>query len=321
MTVARLAGRVTGGSTGPGAPSLVAGMVCCWSRGLRQSADVVPGGDEVGGPGPACLDVEAALAAAASQPGGGVQDAVAQGLRFGLGEGAVEGEQLEPGEQGRGGQGGGLPGLVYRQRGGGEFADPAVVAGADGIFDLGMPPVSGVDVGGLAQPALGGRGPVGNPQAVSPAVFGLEQGQLGTGVRALAAGEDPHRGGPGGQMVPGWPFAQQAGQLGDVRLFDPAPEVPAVQVPAGALGAPLAGLAALIDRDLPGAGRDGADRGLLPLAQLPADRVDDLVAAPGGEGIQPGDQAVAGPAPSQVTISRRLNAGGSAVIAASSTVR
>ena len=42
------------------------------------------------------------------QPGGGVQDAVAQGLGLGAGEGAVEGEQLEPRQQGGGGQGQGL---------------------------------------------------------------------------------------------------------------------------------------------------------------------------------------------------------------------
>src|SRR5437773_1126373 len=114
-------------------------------------------------------------------------------------------------------------------------------------------------------------------------------------MRALTAGEDPHLGGPPGQLVPGRAFAQQPGQLGDVRLFDPAPAVPAVQVAAGALGAPLADLAALIDGDLPGLGRDGGDRGPLPLAQLPANRVDHLVAGPGGELVQPGDQVVAGP--------------------------
>jgi len=66
------------GSTGPeGAPSLVAGMAWCWSGGLRQSADPIPGDDDVSGPGPAGLDLQLALAAAAGQAGGGVQDAVA----------------------------------------------------------------------------------------------------------------------------------------------------------------------------------------------------------------------------------------------------
>src|SRR5260370_28846027 len=113
-------------------------------------------------------------------------------------------------------------------------------------------------------------------------------------MRALAAGEDPLLPGPPVELVSRGAFAQQAGQLGDVRFFDPAPPaVPAVQVAAGALGAPLADLAALIDGDLPGLGRDSGDRGALPLAQFPANRVDHLVARPGGEGVQPGDQVVA----------------------------
>ena len=68
----------------------------------------------------------------------------------------------------------------------------------------------------------------------------------------LAASEDPHRLGPALRLVPARAFAQQPGQLGDVRFFDPAPVVPAVPVSAGALGAALADLPALIDRDLPG---------------------------------------------------------------------
>jgi hypothetical protein len=55
-------------------------------RGGRQGADMVPGGDDVRGTGPAGLDVEVALASAASQPAGGMQDAVAQCLRLGVGE-------------------------------------------------------------------------------------------------------------------------------------------------------------------------------------------------------------------------------------------
>src|SRR5437773_564002 len=83
VTVARLAGRVAG-FHGPGAfLPLVAGAVWRWSGGLWQGADAVPGGDDVSGPGPGGLDVEAALAAAAGPPGGGVQDAGARaGRRF-----------------------------------------------------------------------------------------------------------------------------------------------------------------------------------------------------------------------------------------------
>jgi hypothetical protein len=45
------------------------------------------------------------------------------------------------------------------------------------------------------------------------------------------------------------------------------------------------------------------------------------VAGPGGQRIQAGDQPWLAPAPSQVTISRRRKAGGSAVIAASKISR
>jgi hypothetical protein len=99
-------------------------MVCCWSGGLWQGADLVPGGDDVSGPGPGGGDVEAVPAAAAGQPGCGVQDA--QGLRRGAGEGGVQGEELEPGQQCRGGQCGSLPGLVDGQRTGRVLADAAV---------------------------------------------------------------------------------------------------------------------------------------------------------------------------------------------------
>ena len=95
----------------------------------------------------------------------------------------------------------------------GKLAEAGVFAGADAVLDPGVDAVGGVDVGQLAAPAGCAGGQVGDPQGVPPAVGGLEQGQLGAGVRALAAGEDPHRRGPDGELVPGWAFAQQGGQL------------------------------------------------------------------------------------------------------------
>jgi hypothetical protein len=90
-------------------------------------------------------------------------------------------------------------------------------------------------------------------------------------------------------------LAQQRCRPGDLRCFDPAPAVPAAQVTAGLIGAPLADLSASVDRDLPGASRDGADCGAFPAAKFPADGVDDLAAGPGGQLIQPGDQGVGWP--------------------------
>jgi hypothetical protein len=97
------------------------------------------------------------------------------------------------------------------------------------------------------------------------------------GVRALAAGKDPHRLGPAGDLVAGRPFAEQAGQLGDVRFLDPAAAVRAVPITAGVAGSALADLAALIDGDLPGSLGHQLDRAAFPLAQLPADRVGQLI--------------------------------------------
>jgi hypothetical protein len=99
---------------------------------------------------------------------------------------------------------------------------------------------------------------------------------------------------------PGRALAQQGGQHADVGFFDPAPAVW-----AGVISAALTDLAAVVDGDLPGAVRDGRDRGALALTQVPAHGVDELVARPGGQGVQLLDEPVAGAGPSQVTISRR----------------
>src|SRR6266487_663261 len=53
----------------------------------------VPGGGDRWCPGPGGGDFEAAPTAAGRQAGGGVQDAVAQGLGLGPGQGAVERQQ------------------------------------------------------------------------------------------------------------------------------------------------------------------------------------------------------------------------------------
>ena len=209
-------------------------------------------GHDALGPGPTGLDLQAAPSSAAAQPGGGVQNAVAERLRLGAGQGAVQGKQPEPGQHGGGGQGGGLPRLVHRQRGGGVLADAAVFPGADGIFDPGMDPLSGVDVGILAQPALGVCGPVRSPQGVPPAVVGLEQRELSSRVGGARGGRRPASSRATFELVSGRAAAQQRRQFGDVRLFDPAPAVPAAQVAARRIGAALADLAVGIDRDLPG---------------------------------------------------------------------
>jgi hypothetical protein len=82
-----------------------------------------------------------------------------------------------------------------------------------------------------------------------------------------------------------------------VGFFDPAGLVRAARICARVPGAALADLAGRVDGDLPGLVRDQAQRGPLPLAQHPADRVGQLVSAAARQRVQPGDQAVAGPGP------------------------
>ena len=92
------------------------------------------------------------------------------------------------------------------------------------------------------------------------------------------------------QLVPGRAFAEQPGQLGDVRFLDPARPVRAGSVCAGVIGAALADLAAAIDRGLPGLLRDQPQRGLLPLAQRPA-RPSRSAHSRGGRPAYPGGRS------------------------------
>src|SRR6266516_506982 len=295
MTVARLAGRLAGVPRSPKCPFLPGGTGSGWSGGVRDGLDAVPCGGDRLGPGPTDGDFQGSAAPAVHEAGSGVQDAVAQRLRLGPGEVAVQGQQLQPGQQDARGHGRVQPGLVQPVVMRWEMAEPGVLAGADHVLHPGMDAVGCVDVGALAQPAPRVRGPVRYPQAVAPAVFGLEQGQLRAGVRPLPAREDPHRLRPGAELVAAGAFAQQPGQLGDVRFFYPALAVRAARIGAGVTGAALADLALAVDRGLPCRPGDLADRGPLPRAQLPADGVGELVAVPSGEPVQFPDQGMAGP--------------------------
>src|SRR5262249_59707413 len=108
-------------------------------------------------------------------------------------------------------------------------------------------------------------------------------------------GEAAKGGGRAVELATAGTLAQQPGQLGDAGFLDPAFAVAAAAVSARLSGAALADLTAVIDRDLPRLRGHHLERGALPLAQLPADGVDELVARPRGQRIQPLDQPVAGP--------------------------
>jgi len=55
-----------------------------------------------------------------------------------------------------------------------ELAEAGAFAGAHGVFDPGVHPVGGVDIGWVSAPAPQLCRQVGGPQGVAPAVFGFE---------------------------------------------------------------------------------------------------------------------------------------------------
>jgi len=74
VTAARLSGRVAGVPLALGWVVAGTGHVLCLSGSAGEDADAVPGGGDVGGPGPAGLYFQLPPAGAAGDPGGGVQD-------------------------------------------------------------------------------------------------------------------------------------------------------------------------------------------------------------------------------------------------------
>jgi hypothetical protein len=73
-------------------------------------------GGELVGPGPGFGDADLAFAPAMDDAGGGVQQAVAQGLGLGPGERSVQAEQAQPAQQVGGDGGGQAPGAVDLDR-------------------------------------------------------------------------------------------------------------------------------------------------------------------------------------------------------------
>src|SRR3984957_17284009 len=132
------------GSTGPGGPFFLAGTGFSWSDWVRYRLDALPGGDDLVGPGPGGGDLEGPAASAADEAGGGVQEAVAQRLRLCFRQVALQGQQLQPGQQDAGGHRGVEPGLVDLVVVRGEMSQPGALPGADDVLD------AGVDGGGAA---------------------------------------------------------------------------------------------------------------------------------------------------------------------------
>src|ERR1019366_7009459 len=139
----------------------------CWSGSLRERVDTLPRGRDLISPRPGRLDLQAAAPPAAYQTGRSVwgsalarspsrASSLSQASRICPVIEAVSHAALIPKSKE-------------------EMADSAVLPGADRILDPGVDPVGGVDIGGLAEPASGVRGPVRGPQGVPPAVPGHQR--------------------------------------------------------------------------------------------------------------------------------------------------
>src|ERR1039458_3494679 len=197
MTVARLPGRMAGGSTGPGgspswiAKTIFAGQGACGSASIRCHAAVISSAHgQVAWifrrrrrpprtrRAAACSTGRSVLGSALARSPSRASS-LSQASRICPVIEAVSHAALIPKSKE-------------------EMADSAVLPGVGRTPAPGVDRVAGVDMGALAEPASGVRGPVRGPQGVPPAVPGLEQGPLRAGMRPLPAREDPHRRGPVG---------------------------------------------------------------------------------------------------------------------------
>lgn len=158
-----------------------------------------------GPPWPGDGDSQVEAAAFAGEAGGGMQQLVAELLGLGIGEFAVQEQGAGPGGQVDRGQGQLQPGRVDMEVAGGEAAVAGGLAAADAVFDPGVCAVADLQILHGALSAWGVR----EEDLVAHALIEVEQGELGTGVRSLAADGDPVAVGISGQV-------DHAGQLGDL---------------------------------------------------------------------------------------------------------
>jgi len=120
---------------------------------------------------------------------------------------AGQGEHLHPGGDLHGEGHDLAPDLVRREALQRQGAQSGVFGDAEPVFAAGPAPVARLEVGELGPGSAGGGVGRERGEAV-PARVG--DPQLRTGVRSLLADDDPHPGGPGGQV-------EQVGELGDPR--------------------------------------------------------------------------------------------------------
>jgi hypothetical protein len=134
--IAAVAGRLFGVSVGRWLVSAGGG----WQRFEARE-----GGGELGGPWPCALKVELRAASGERQPGGDMQQSVAQPLGLGLGELAVEQQRLGPDDQVVREPHDLQPRLVERELLERELGQAGVLVVADPVLDVGVLTVAALD--------------------------------------------------------------------------------------------------------------------------------------------------------------------------------
>ncbi len=147
-------------------------------------------GGQLGGPWPVFVDLELPGAGGAGEPGGDVQQPVAQRRRLAAGQFAVQAEHLGPGEQVGRGQAQFEPDLVLVIAATRQVAQPCCFPAADAVLDAGVGAVPYFQVGQLPVRGVGEEGGEAVPVDVGEA-------QLRTGVWSFTAHDHPRSGRPG----------------------------------------------------------------------------------------------------------------------------
>src|SRR4051812_27959993 len=158
------------------------------SGGVGECFEPVQGGGELGGPGPAGLEVQAGAAGMEGEPGGDVQQPVSEAFGFGVGELAGEQQTLGPADDVVGEADNLKPRAVVLEVAERQVAQSGVLVVADVVLDACAAAVITLDRGGIAG-LVGENGLEAVPVVVA-------KGQLRAGVRALAADQDPRTGRP-----------------------------------------------------------------------------------------------------------------------------
>ena len=115
------------------------------------------------------------------------------------------------------------PGLVGAEALEGQVGQSAGLPGAHPVLDPGVAPVAQFECGDVVALC------VGDEAGVAPPGVGVEEGELGARVRALAPADHPHVGGPALDLV-------ELGQLDDLGAVSDLPVELTARAPSPPLG-------------------------------------------------------------------------------------